>query len=374
MYSPRRRRLLGTLATTTGLGLSGCLRLIGGEDGGGTTTDGSTDGPTEASSRPGPDNTSFRFEHDSESLAIQYADGVPIPAEALVVQSAAGLRVRWHELGSTSVRAGDDVTPGATATIGPTTLNWETAVSEGETVRVVFVPEEESPTTLATFDDSDGGTDTETATETETEPETETETPVEGGVIRDGFEDGDTAGWTPVAELTSTFEAVQGRAASGSWSARFVEGSASDKPEWERSGEGVRPPSVETAHALANGEIYSDSFTEWRVGTTTVLRVNYNWSNGFLAVNGSGAEPGDIDDGAVVSDLPWPSSNRFFHVTLSDIDWDAGVVGEVRVNGSVQAEEVPFFEDADRIDRTAVFIGGNGGNDVFIDDTTVPSA
>jgi hypothetical protein len=193
-------------------------------------------------------------------------------------------------------------------------------------------------------------------------------------VTRDGFEDGDTTGWTPVAELTSTFEASQRRTYAGSWSARFVEGSATDNPEWERTGETVRPNSVETAHALENGEIYSDSFTEWRAGSTTVLRVNYNWSNGFVAVNGSGANPGDIEEGVVVSDLPWPSSTRFFHVELADIDWDAGVVGEVTVNGSLQAEDVPLFEDADDIDTAAVFIAGNGGNEVFVDDTTVPSA
>ena len=211
------------------------------------------------------------------------------------------------------------------------------------------------------------------STPSESPTETGTPTPSEGGVVEDGFEDGDTSGWTPAAELTSTFEASQDRASSGSWSAEFSEGSASDNPEWERVGETKTPTRVETAHALENGEIYADSFTEWLVDDTVVLRVNYDWSNNFLAVNGSGAEPEDIEDGAVVADLPWPSSDGFFHVALADIDWENSVVGEVSVNGTVQAESVPFFTEADGVDRSTVSIGGNGGNVVFVDDTTVPS-
>lgn len=194
-----------------------------------------------------------------------------------------------------------------------------------------------------------------------------------GSTLTEGFEDGTASDWKPAIELTSTFEASQERAFSGSWAARFSEGGASDSPEWERVGDVVKPDRVETAHALENGEIYADSFTEWRNDETTVLRVNYNWSNNFLAVNGSGANPSDIEDGAVVADLPWPSSDDFFHVVLDEIDWDNNVVGEVRVNGTGQAANVPFFNEADGIDRTTVFIGGDGSNVVFIDDTTVPT-
>jgi hypothetical protein len=100
--------------------------------------------------------------------------------------------------------------------------------------------------------------------------------------------------------------------------------------------------------------------------------VNYNWSNNFLAINGSGAQPSDIENGAVVADLPWPSTDQFFHVVLEEINWGGNVVGKVRVNGEVRAEDVPFFEEADGIDRTTVRIGGGGGNLVFVDDTTVP--
>lgn len=191
--------------------------------------------------------------------------------------------------------------------------------------------------------------------------------------LTDGFEDGTVSNWTPAAELSSTFEASQERTFSGSWAAKFSEGDTSDNPVWERVGSVVRPEKVETAHALEDGGTYSDSFTEWRNDETTVLRVNYNWSNNFLAVNGSGADPGDIEDGAVVADLPWSSSDDFFHIVLDGLDWDNYIVGEVRVNGTVGAANIPFFNEADGIDRSTVFIAGGGGNVVFVDDTTVPT-
>lgn len=189
----------------------------------------------------------------------------------------------------------------------------------------------------------------------------------------DDFEDGSASDWDPAPELTSSFEPSQGRSSSGSWSVEFAEGNADDNPKWENVGAAERPTTLETAHALETGEIYADSYTEWQIDGTVVFRVNYNWSNGFLAVNGSGAQPSDIEEGAVVAELPWPSSEEFFHVTLEEIDWDENVVGVVRVNGAERAQDVPFFNDADGIDRTTVSIGGNGGNVMFVDDTSIPS-
>ena len=188
----------------------------------------------------------------------------------------------------------------------------------------------------------------------------------------DEFENGNTSGWEPVAELTSTFEASQERSLSGSWAAKFSEGSTKDNPKWEDSGSTATPDTVETAHALEDGGTFVDSTTEWLIGDTIVLRANYNWSNNFLAVNGSGGNPGDIEDGAVVADLPWPSSDDFVHVVLADIDWESHLVGEVRVNGTGQAENVPFMNETNGLDRTTIHIGGSGDNVVFIDDTTIP--
>jgi len=193
-------------------------------------------------------------------------------------------------------------------------------------------------------------------------------------ILTDGFEDGTASKWTPSAELSSTFEASQERTFSGSWAAKFTEGDTGDNPVWERVGNLVKPEKVETAHALEDGGTFSDSFTEWRNNETTVLRVNYNWSNNFLAVNGSGTDPSDIEAGAVVADLPWSSSDDFFHVVLDGLDWDNNIVGEVRVNGTAEAANVPFFNEADGIDRASVFIAGGGGNVVFVDDTTAPTA
>lgn len=190
--------------------------------------------------------------------------------------------------------------------------------------------------------------------------------------VVDDFEDGTTVGWNPAEELNSTFTASQERSLSGAWSAKFSEGNTAANPVWENVGNISQPDRVETAHTLENGNIYSDTNTEWKMNGDTILRINYNWSNGFLSVNASGGDPEDIENGAVVADLPWPSSDSFFHIVLDDIDWESNEVGQVRVNGAQQAEEVPFFNDANGIERTTVRIGGDGGNIVYIDDTTVP--
>ncbi|WP_254279722.1 hypothetical protein [Haloarcula marina] len=361
----KRRRLLKAGLGSSVAGLTGCLRFGTGGSGSNATATGSNSGSTT--------DAAFEFEYDAgrQRATVRYTGGGRIPAGNVHIQSTAGESVLWPQLGTTTANDDEVLTPGSEATVGPTVLNWDSAVEATETIRVVY--DDGSPTTLARFSPAAAETDTRTAERTDSPAETERTVPSVDGAY-DGFEDGTTAGWTPAAEHTSTFEASRERAFAGSWSAKLSQGSASDNPVWERVGEERRPTTVQTAHALANGEIYADSFTEWRLGETTVLRVNYNWSNNFCAVNGRGARPNDIEEGAVVADLPWPASDRFFHVVLDDIDWAESVVGSVRVNGAVRAENVPFFDEADGIDRATVFIGGNGGNVMFVDDTTVPTA
>lgn len=372
MDSSRRRRFLQTVAGVSTIGLAGCNFLSSEQPGENqeeppeiTDTPASTPTSTPV---PVPDDASFSFDYSGGSLTIRLTGGGPIPASNLVIRSSEGAQVRWHELGSTAVPASGSVTSGDTATIGSSVLNWPNAVEQSETIRVVFMTEGGSPTTLETFEPS--AEETPTETETPEDTETPTETP-SGSVTVDSFEDGNTSGWNPSSPQTSSFEGSQERAFSGSWAAELSGGSENNTTTWEKVGEEVSPTTVETAHALENGELYADSFTEWRLGDTTILRVNYNWSNNFLAVNGSGATASG-NTGAVVSNLPWSSSEGFFHVVLDDIRWGSNEVGEVRVNGTVEAEDVPFFNNADSIDRAAVFIGGHDGNVMFIDDTTVP--
>lgn len=150
MDSTRRRTFLKTAISGTMLGVSGCLRFIGGD---------STSTPA-----PVPGDASFGFDYSDGSLTIRLTGGGPIPASNLVIRSSDGTQVHWHELGSTAVPASGSVTSGDTATIGSSVLNWPSAVERSETIRVVFMTEGGSPTTLSTFEPSAEETPRDTET------------------------------------------------------------------------------------------------------------------------------------------------------------------------------------------------------------------
>ena len=166
--SLRRRAFLGTTLSTTIVGVSGCLRLGGADSNTETATNAPTetpidtpaetptDTPTDTPSETPqsvqvPEDASFSFDYSGGSLTIRLMDGGPIPAANLVVQSSDGTEAHWHELGSTAVPASGSVTSGDTATIDSSVLNWSRSVEQSETVRLVFLLEEGSPTTLDMF-------------------------------------------------------------------------------------------------------------------------------------------------------------------------------------------------------------------------------
>lgn len=174
-----RRELLSTGLVGTTVGFTGCLRM--GEGEGQTTT---RTGLAEY------DDVMFAFEYSDGSLTIRHTGGGSIPAGNLVIRSSEGTQVRWHELGSTAVPASGTVTARDEATIGASVLNWPTAVEQSETIRVVFVSEDGSPTTLATFEPTGTETPAETTqdAETETTEDTETSGGRESRIIGDDFE------------------------------------------------------------------------------------------------------------------------------------------------------------------------------------------
>lgn len=151
MDSSRRRHVLRLVAGVGTAGLAGCStspgELLGqSQDGSAEPADTATPTPV-----PVPQSADFEFEHTEGSLTIRHAGDDPIPAGRLVVRSSDGTRVRWNELGSTAVREDGTVSAGDTARIGSSVLNWPDSVGGSETVRVVFMTESGSPTTLAKY-------------------------------------------------------------------------------------------------------------------------------------------------------------------------------------------------------------------------------
>ncbi|QLH77985.1 type IV pilin N-terminal domain-containing protein [Halosimplex rubrum] len=151
-----RRRFVGTGIVGFATGLGGCADLFGGPE-------------TARSAR-------FEFEYDSAngSLTATHAGGDGIPASDLVIETVDGTRATWSELGSTSETADQSVEEGSAAEVGPATVNWERSVGPAVTIRVLYVPSEESVTTLETFVPP---TSTPTATSTPSTTGTPTPTP-----------------------------------------------------------------------------------------------------------------------------------------------------------------------------------------------------
>lgn len=111
----------------------GCLRLGTSEDGGGA-------GEAE-----------FSFQASGTALDVTFEGGATLTAGAVELRSTDGTAAAWNELGSTSAAADETLQEGDVATVGPDVINWEDPVESGETVRVVFVADDGSPTTLATY-------------------------------------------------------------------------------------------------------------------------------------------------------------------------------------------------------------------------------
>ena len=136
----------------------------------------------------GARSASFEFEYRAadRTVVLEHASGDRIPAGKLAVDASDGPQMRWSKLGSTVEQSDQPVESGSTARLGPSVVNWGHPVGRSETVRVLYVPDEESVTTLETFDPP---MPTPSASPTATATETPTPTPT-GPLWESDFEDG----------------------------------------------------------------------------------------------------------------------------------------------------------------------------------------
>lgn len=128
-----RRSVLASGVIGFTAGLAGCSDAFGQSDGTPSATFG------------------FQYDSGNRAVSVTHTGGDEIPAGDLRVGTTDAGRVAWSELGSTTERTGDPVAEESTARLGPTVVNWERPVETNETVRVLYVPEAESVTTLDTF-------------------------------------------------------------------------------------------------------------------------------------------------------------------------------------------------------------------------------
>lgn len=178
------------------MGLTGCLRFsTDGDDGSSvsstltatgtaTATETPTDDPTETATEMPPQATAdFSFSYaphggdGNGAVRITYDGGDPLVAEQLQILSSDGDRARWHELSSTSTQAIERVTTGETAVVSGNVVNWNSDITAGEEISVVYHYSDGSATELASFTDT--GTPTRTQSETPTQTQSGTGCTVE---------------------------------------------------------------------------------------------------------------------------------------------------------------------------------------------------
>jgi len=371
MDSSHRRRFLQTVAGVSTIGLAGCSLFSSEQPGENEEeppeiTDTPANTPTATPTpAPVPDDASFEFDYSGGSLTIRFTGGGPIPASNLVVRSSDGTQVRWHELGSTAVPASGNVTSGDTATIDSSVLNWPNAVEQSETIRVVFVAEGGSPTTLGMFEPS--------AEETPTE----TETPTNGEeLVIDDFESGSLdAEWT---NEVGTF----GTGSDGGRDAYHVQSEIVPEGQYALRG---------------NKELYSD-------GTSSIMRSDFSLSqngatlqlfarlgpvlNGserankieFLSRDGPNSEYNTImivdqkdrpnSEGARIGNGNTPDSNldSVRRIDFQGINFSDGEVENILIDGSVVATNINFLNECSNVSAVSIKQGHYAQpSDVIVD-------
>jgi len=190
-----RREFLAAGVAGLGAGTAGCTSLFGSSD------------------RPDVSSVTFSFAYrpsaeGGPAVRIEHASGDGLPAGEVRIRTSDGDSALWSELGSTSERADEDVTTGASARVGPEVVNWPSAVPPTESVTVLYVPGEQSVTELNRFDPPTP-TPTATPTPTPTDAPTPTESPTPHPGLVTGFEGGDLSAWTV---------AKRGASGSAAWS------------------------------------------------------------------------------------------------------------------------------------------------------------
>jgi len=224
-----RRALLAAGATGVATTLAGCFGIL---DSGSDDAD--------------PSESEFEFSRGRTegrgTVQIEYAAGDSLAAGDVEIRTSDGDAAVWSALGSTTEAAEDSIQTGATARLGPGVINWPSAVESGERVSVLYVPNEDSVTELASFNiptatptatQTPTPTATQTATATQTPTPTATQTPTPTAtqtptprsvVTMTGFEFGGLDAWN-VAEVgvtgVSEWDISRENAFEGSAAARY---------------------------------------------------------------------------------------------------------------------------------------------------------
>ena len=168
----RRRQVIAGLGSSTLLGTAGCLRTISGN-----TRD--------------PADAEFEFVHGrdgSDTLEIRYTGDGAVQAGSLQLRSEQAATAMWPELGSTSEAPSDTLSEGTTARLGASIINWPHDITGSSIVRVVYLGENDSPTTLAVFT---GSEDEGSSASTEEEREATATPTASPATFEESFEDGD---------------------------------------------------------------------------------------------------------------------------------------------------------------------------------------
>ena len=146
----------------------------------------------------------------------------------------------------------------------------------------------------------------------------------------DDFEDGSLSEWSGD---TGKYSIVASNASSGSNSLECVTGDTTPY-SISRSVSQVSPDSIGVS-VQCNGGINQNTY--WKQGSTEVIRVLHRGDSFSLQING-------VD---LIAD---PNENQMYRVVAKNIDWDNNVIGSVEVDGTEEATDVPFQNNASYID------------------------
>lgn len=351
MRRTRRNLIRAGLSGVTVGGLTGCLRLGSREDQG------------------SPEDARFDADYENGTLRITYLGGGSLPAGQIKIRSKSGKNVTWNTLGSTAAGESETLSPNQTATLGPNVLNWQSEVSPGETVYVVYVAGDGSPTTLATFT-AGSGTTTGSTTESGEGGDTSESSQGSTNTLNDGFEDGALSEYYGNIGNRPGWRIDESVALSGEYSARGV--STGYTMSIVRNGFSIKPERLQFAFRVRDKQrnsrghiIWSDTAEPDRPWASPVAGIGwrFNWDDktGLLWPNHGGKTLHPQDQLAV---------DTWYRVEIREIDYASQTavvylndqrVGEADLPSGGPIESVLFHVDA-RTDHVVWFDQVSVGN------------
>ena len=324
--STTRRHLLRGATGLGIVGLSGCLRMIGGS--------GDSNQPRDAS---------FRFTQSDEQLRIVYDGGGSLVAQQLEIRSNDGTVATWNELGSTGIQADTTLSSDATATVGPSVVNWDQPVTPETTIQVVYMVDGESPSTLATFEPSDTSTGLSSPTESGSKSGSSP-----AGVL-DDFEDTE-LDWT-ITEGTRSNLTFSSESVNGSQSLFFND--SSNRVILRR--DLAQPGQIDGFSFWFKYNSQQDNnfrVSLWEDGSKLIEIREFGRTIHYKSEGGSGVTAESV---ASIEQDTW------FQVVLSDIDFQANTlsIAVVDANGQTIGQEtgVDFWSAVDRVTSVRILNG-----------------